>query len=101
MSPFWSGFFDQLKSCGRNGGIFIAALGGVFATVVVTVIVERSGVSFNPMIIAAAVLPALLIWITFFVRRLRMARTRLRFPRLSDDELRVARERLKNGGRRV
>ena len=100
MSPFWSGFFEHLRSCGRNGAIFVSALVAFFATVIGTAVVELSGISFDPKLAAGCILAVLAVGIGVFVRRMRKARIRLRFPRLSDDELRVARERLKNHNRK-
>jgi hypothetical protein len=73
-------------------------LAAFFGAVIITAIVEHSGISLDPRIVVFALLIVLLIAIAFAVRRMRMGRTRLKFPKLSDNELRTARERLKGRG---
>lgn len=100
MTPFWNGFFAHLKSCGRNGGIFQVAIFVFFAAAISLVILQNEGVVLNPVPFLAVIGAAAVIWVCVVVRRMRIGRTRSRFPRLSDDELRVARERLKSSNRR-
>ena len=95
MSPFWSGFFDQLKDCGKNATLFLAIMATLVGVAVLSVVL--AGKSFAPEITPAlpgiAFLAVLRVWCV--IRRDRLARRqRLSFPRLSDDELRVARSRL-------
>jgi hypothetical protein len=98
MSPFWNGFFEHLRSCGRNGGIFFLALACFLALSILVrafhndKLIEISG----PALAGVALI--LLIRVGAAIWRGRSGGERLRFPRLSDDELRVARTRLKNQG---
>jgi hypothetical protein len=96
MSPFWSGFFEQFRSCGRNGGIFVAALATFFGVLIVGLVLRQENLipDFTGMLFGIVIITA--IWLSVAFRRARRSRTQLRLPPLSDDELRVAKAKLKS-----
>jgi|GEM_PF-3359692 hypothetical protein len=100
MSPFWNGFFEQLKDCGRNATVFLVAIFVLFGIALAGVVArkEEIPISIEPVILAFAAAGAILL--ISLLRRGNDDGTagRGRFPKLSDDELRVARERLKGAG---
>jgi hypothetical protein len=98
MSPFWSGFCEHFRNCGRNGAIFVAALAAFFGVLIVGVIFRHENLIPEFPKVLAAILIFTMIWVGVALRRARLARTRLRFPPLSDHDLRVAKSKLKNRG---
>jgi hypothetical protein len=98
MSPFWNGFCEHFKNCGRNGAIFVAALAAFFGVLVVGAVLRHENLipDFSKMLVAISIVTAFSVCVA--LRRARLARTRLRFPPLSDHDLRVAKSKLKNRG---
>lgn len=97
MNPFWGSFFDHLKDRGRNAALFVVALGGLFVLLIVTAWAVENG--HDDSIIAA--LSAAGLFFAIFaggaIRRMFLnRRDRLKFPKLSSDELRKARSKLVN-----
>ena len=96
MSPFWSSLFSQLRDCGRNATLFVFALAGCLGVLVLAIIVCRSEL----LRFVLPVLPGLgllaVAWVCVTIRRARVRRReRLLRVSLSDDELRVARLKLR------
>lgn len=99
MSPFWNGFFEHLRSCGRSGGIFFLALVSFLSlSIFARAFHNPDSVAAMTLAVAGIILLSLIRAGTGFWQ-MRSGKGRLRLPRLSDDELRVARARLKNQGR--
>jgi hypothetical protein len=96
MSPFWSSLFSQLRDCGRNATLFVFALAGCLGVLVLAIIVCQSEL----LRFILPVLPGLgllaVAWVCVAIRRacVRRRERLLRSP-LSDDELRVARLKLR------
>jgi hypothetical protein len=96
MSPFWGSFFGHLRDCGRNATLFMFALAGSLGVLVLAIIVCRSEL----LRFVLPVLPGLgllvVAWVCVAIRRacVRRRERLLRSP-LSDDELRVARLKLR------
>src|ERR1035441_3948331 len=96
MSPFWSSLFSQLRDCGRNATLFVLALAGCLGVLVLAIIVCQSEL----LRFVLPVLPGLgllaVAWVCVTIRRARVRRReRLLRVSLSDDELRVARLKLR------
>ena len=95
MSPFWSGFFNQFRDCGRDATWFLVALGGFFVLAVVGAWAMQSG--HEKEVVAVAAFGGLLM-IYHLAAAIRQAvqwrRHRLKFPQLSSDELNKARSKL-------
>src|ERR1039458_4670406 len=117
MSPFWSSLFSQLRDCGRNATLFVFALAGCLGVLVLAIIVCQSellrfilpvlpglGLLAVAWVCVAIrrrpVLPGLgllaVAWFCVAIRRacVRRRERLLRSP-FSDDELRVARLKLR------
>ena len=96
MSPFWSSLFSQLRDCGRNATLFVFALAGCLGVLVLAIIVCQSEL----LRFILPVLPGLgllaVAWVCVAIRRACVRRReRLLRSLLSDDELRVARLKLR------
>ena len=96
MSPFWTSFFSHLRDCGRNATLFVFALAGFLGVLVVAIAFSNSALLRD----ALPVLPGLgliaVAWVCVAIHRARVRRReRLHRPPLSDDELRVARSKLR------
>jgi hypothetical protein len=95
MGPFWTSFFEHLKDCGRDATLFMMALAGFIAVLVILAILESTWLREYFLQGALVLLLFVLIRFALLVRRFRARRReRLRFPPLSRDELRVARSKL-------
>lgn len=95
MSPFWISLFDNLKDCGRNATLFIVTLGAIIFGLVVVLVMCMNDLHqyITPALPVASGL--VMVWACVAFRRARARRReRLRYSRLSDDELRVARLKL-------
>ena len=88
--------FSHLRDCGRHANLFIFALAGCLGVLLLAIMVCQSE-------LRRFIFPALpwlgvflLVWVCLAIRRVRRRR-RERLPRspLSDDELRVARSKLR------
>ncbi|PYJ00162.1 MAG: hypothetical protein DME25_21380 [Verrucomicrobia bacterium] len=96
MSPFWNSLFEHVKDCGRDATLFLITLAGLLGALVGVAIICLN--DWAEYVVRA--LPVLglfaVIWAFLAIRRAR-ARRRQRLQRkpLSDDELRVARSKLK------
>ena len=96
MSPFWSSLFGHLRDCGRNATLFVFALAGSLGVLVVAIVVCKSEL----LQFVSPVLPGLgllaVAWVCVAIHRARVRRReRLHRSPLSDDELRVARSKLR------
>ena len=97
MSPFWGSLFEHLRGCGRSATLFLFALAGFLGLVVLLAIIACQS-ELRQFILHA--LPWLSLpvaaWICVAIRRacVRRRERLLRSP-LSDDELRVARLKLR------
>jgi len=96
MGPFWTSFFEHLKDCGRNAAVFYLALAGVFLSLIAGLIIYETGL-YRYLIRAAPFMGFfVLAWTVLAIRRLReRRRQRWQFQKLSEDELRVARSKLR------
>ena len=96
MSPFWSSFCSHLRDCGRNATLFVFALAGFLGVLMVAIIVSKSELLRD----ALPLLPGLglfaVAWVCVAIHRRRVRRReRMHRSPLSDDELRVARSKLR------
>ena len=95
MNPFWSGFFEQFKDCGRGVLSFFLGLVTLFGLLFTAVILDKTNAS--PPVLAGVTL-FIFIWMVLLLRRAwKHRRQRLNFSPLSSDELVKARSKLKNG----
>jgi len=95
MTPFWNSLFDHLKGCGRNATLFMFALAAFFGLLILAAVVFTTEI--RQYLLPALGIPGILalIWLSREIRRARVRRReRLQRGPLSDDELRVAREKL-------
>jgi hypothetical protein len=95
MNAFWSGFFGQFRDCGRNAGWFLFAFGGLFIGMLFVAWAMDNG---RGDIVVGCLALMTLVAICFLIaairRGLRERRHRLKFPGLSEDELKKARAKL-------
>ena len=95
MNCFWSGFFGQLRECGRGATWFLVTLGGLFVLLVMTALAIQSGHEKEVIGIAAVGGVLLACHVAKVIRRaILWRRHRLKFPQLSRDELNKARSKL-------
>ncbi len=95
MSPFWTGFCEQLKDCGRGTKSFVLAVLTLLALFIAGVIAEKVHASLQVLV---GILLLSAVWVAIAARRAwKRRRDRLEFSRLSSDELVRARSKLKNG----
>ena len=96
MSPFWGSLFGQLRDCGRNATLFMFALAGALGVLALFATVCQSELRrfILPALPWLSLLPV--AWVCLAIRRARLRRRErlLRSP-LSEDELRVARSKLR------
>jgi len=100
MSPFWSSLFVHLRDCGRNASLFMFALAGCLGVLLLALFVCQSELRrfIIPALPWLAVL--LLAWVCLAIRRARLRRLeKLHRSPLSEDELRVARSKLRKPAR--
>jgi hypothetical protein len=96
MSPFWSSFFGHLRDCGRNGNLFVFGLAGFLGILAFAIAVSKTELlkSVLPLLPGLGLL--VMVWVCVAIRRARVRRReRLHRSPLSDDELRVARSKLR------
>ena len=95
MNPFWTGFFQQFKDCGRGALSFFLGLVTLFGLLLGAVILDKTNVS--PQVLMGITL-FIFLWMALLIRRAwKRRRQRLNFSPLSSDELVKARSKLKNG----
>jgi cobalamin biosynthesis protein CobD/CbiB len=95
MSPFWSSLFGHLKGCGQNATLFLVALAGFVALLVVVALIVTTELRQYFTAALPWVAGFLVVWSGFTIRRARARRREqaLHSP-LSDDELAKARSKL-------
>ena len=102
MNAFWFGFFSQFRDCGRNAAWFLMALGSLFVGLLFVAWAVDNG---RGDIVVAGLALMGLIAICFFIaairRGLRERRDRLKFPGLSEDEVKKARAKLAQSGKQT
>ena len=99
MGPFWGSFFDQFKTCGRERGFaaFCAAFGGMVALGILASFLKAAELDRYGGIVLALFALWTAAWLGIAIRRAWLARRdRLGVAKLSSDELRKARSKLKN-----
>lgn len=95
MNPFWTGFFQQFKDCGRGTLSFFLGLITLFGLLLGAVLADKINVS--PSVLTGVTL-FILLWTALLIRRAwKRRRQRLNFSPLSSDEMVKARSKLKNG----
>lgn len=95
MGPFWTSFFEHLKDCGRDATVFMMALAGFIAVLVIVALLESTRLREYFGQAALVLFLLTLVRLVFLVRRFRARRREYpRFPPLSRDERRVARSKL-------
>jgi hypothetical protein len=96
MRHFWASFFEHLKGCGRSATLFMVTFAGLMVLVVVAAIIRVNELDKYLPPVLAGVLIYLVAWVGLAIRRARTRRSqRLEWRRLSFDEMRVARLKLR------
>jgi hypothetical protein len=95
MNAFWFGFFTQFRDCGRSAAWFLVTLGGMFVALVLIAWAVDHG--HGDSIVAGIGVTGLVLicFLAAAIRRaLRDRRHHLKFPGLSEDEVKKARAKL-------
>jgi hypothetical protein len=96
MSPFWGSLFDHLRDCGRNATLFMFALAGLLVLLLLAGIIAEHGLQRYFLYALGLFALVALAWVCVGIRRACIRRReRLQRGPLSDDELRVARSKLR------
>lgn len=95
MSPFWTGFCQQFKECGRGTTSFVLTVATLLALFIAGIIIDKTEP--NPKVLAGIAALVALPFAVVVYRAWKRRRERLNFSPLSSDELVRARSKLKNG----
>jgi hypothetical protein len=99
MSPLWAGFFEHLKSCGRNAAMFLVSLAVLVVVAIMAGIVNGNDSHAGELLtslVAGFGLAAVCLIVVAFRRAWKDYRGGRCGP-LSSDELRIARSKLMSG----
>jgi small-conductance mechanosensitive channel len=95
MSPFWGSLGEHLKDCGRNATLFLLSLAAIFGLLIFAAWILQTSLRDSLKVALPVAAFFLVVWVGVAIRQtIIRSRQRLRFPRLSSDELAKARSKL-------
>jgi hypothetical protein len=97
MTPFWEGFTENFRNCGRSGAIFLVTIGLMGGVLLIAVMVDQIKPNEFLTYVAAGFLSLGLFWMLNVIRRGRTRRSNpWKYRPLASDERRIARSKLKS-----